>query len=257
MEGSCAAVDGGAEGDTKCEPSVEKECRPKMVECENDDACPSDWRCVNNVVTNCSGSGGGSTDPGVPTDDAGDGLSPSPTPAPDEPDSSGDDNAADGGSTREPVDGKPAPAEGSEPSDGVSDDGFAPDDADRPSPDDTTCTEEPAFGYCMPNNWADFGGSVSPSKDGGAEPPRDGESSDDASSDDDGGVQAGDDDDSESPGAPTAADGAGEADGVKQGGCSTSPDGPKRAAWSLLGLLLLAPLARRGGRSNSERRQLG
>lgn len=104
-EFECVVV-GGAGADVSCacvtepcdcgEAFIEhKSCRPKVIECEDDDFCPEDWVCHRMETVTCSGGGAG---PGVPSG--------GPTPIP-------EDDAGDGDTKAAPSDGEgadPAPA---------------------------------------------------------------------------------------------------------------------------------------------------
>jgi hypothetical protein len=257
----CAASDAEDGEGSGCSPTSYKECRPKLFECDKDEACPSDWRCVNNVVQNCSGSGGG-TDGGTPTpipDGSGESVDDVAWPTPDVPappasDDSTQDGLSEDGSKPAPV-GSPEPTDGpSDPdADGSSDPGRTP-----TPPDEVKCTEEPAYGYCLPKSWTESSGggyevpvgAPVPGSDDGAEPPRDSDGSGNSGEEGPDGA----DGDTVGSGSPEPAP-SGESDSaVKNGGCAASPNAPTRTAWSLVGLLLLAPLARRGVRRNAERR---
>lgn len=192
---ACPAIDCAEDApDCKiaCEPSGVHACQPKKIECADDSACPSDWRCVGNVIETCSGGGSG-TGGGV------DG-------APGEP------------GTSTPSDpGAPAPTTGP-----------AGDSEDLPAPDvpeERICTTQAAIGYCQPKAYGETGSAT-----GG-----------DVAYED-GGLTGSDDD--AAPGAEPPRDSSAETLSAGGGGCSVAYSQTSPAGWAL-GLLLLAPLARR------------
>ncbi len=70
----CPAVDcvEGEECNDTCEPTLEKECQPKKIDCSGGAACPSGWSCITVTTgSDCAEPApapGGTTDPDAPAD---------------------------------------------------------------------------------------------------------------------------------------------------------------------------------------------
>jgi hypothetical protein len=164
-----------------------------------------------------------------------------------------DDSASDGASSppemaapaREPM------PDGSNPADGMrSRDPPENGSSGLPVPplDDTTCATEPAIGYCVPSDWVDYihvtPESGMPTSGGdtlGSGDPK----GDNAGASDDGNMSGEDGPGGEPPRADAPSGESAEEGAAAKSGCTASPGAPTKTAWSLLGLLLLAPLMSR------------